>query len=371
MSDGAQAWPCGGSGRRLSQDLWRPRDNARQNGVKGRAPPVAGDEDGNIVLIGTRMTGRSAPSARLSRQIGPPGRDGFEDEGLVRLKIPLRSRLVVGGRAEKPMPPAEGGRRMDAAQLSGLGQALALDHRLGVIEATLLLAQMPHRRFAQRLERAPAALAVGTATARPSGPNQRISRLAQCGRPWLSTRSTLAVPSVLPPGRAGRLCQARLLLPKQQPLRPPSSAPETPAAAGPLMPAIGDSEPEKSSARIESPQSRRKAGKARPHRRHAKAARPRKRPFERQPNLDPQNRLIKTDAIRAKLPPEPFSSDRLHPNANRSRPVAVAARASTQPAASQDRGSLALRLSQRLRSGQRRYSVEPEGRSGSRAESSR
>jgi hypothetical protein len=84
---------------------------------------------------------------------------------------------------------------MDAAQLSGLGQALALDHRLGVIEATLLLAQMPHRRFAQRLERAPAALAVGTATARPSGPNQRISRLAQCGRPWLSTRSTLAVPS--------------------------------------------------------------------------------------------------------------------------------------------------------------------------------
>ena len=45
----------------------------RQNRVEGRALPVAGDEDGNIVLIGTRMTGRSAPLARRARQIGPIG----------------------------------------------------------------------------------------------------------------------------------------------------------------------------------------------------------------------------------------------------------------------------------------------------------
>ena len=57
------------------------------------------------------------------------------------------------------MPPAEGGGRMDAAQFRGLGQAHALDDRLGVIEPLLLLAQMRHRRFGQRVERAPAALA--------------------------------------------------------------------------------------------------------------------------------------------------------------------------------------------------------------------
>ena len=57
------------------------------------------------------------------------------------------------------MPPAEGRRRMDAAQLRGLRQALALDHRLGVSEPFLLLAQMRHRRSGQRVERAPAALA--------------------------------------------------------------------------------------------------------------------------------------------------------------------------------------------------------------------
>src|SRR6202035_2502286 len=49
--------------------------------------------------------------------------------------------------------------RMNAAQLRGLGQALALDHRPGVIEPFLLLAQMRHRRLCQRIEGAPTALA--------------------------------------------------------------------------------------------------------------------------------------------------------------------------------------------------------------------
>jgi hypothetical protein len=37
----------------------------RQNGVEGRALPVAGDEDGNIILIRAGMPGYSAPLARL------------------------------------------------------------------------------------------------------------------------------------------------------------------------------------------------------------------------------------------------------------------------------------------------------------------
>ena len=132
----------------------------RQNGVEGRALPVAGDENGNVVLMEARMPGLSAALARLSRQIGPPALEGFEDEGFVRLDDSAqRSRLVGGGSAQKPMPPAEGRRRMDAAQFRGLRQALALDHRLGVIEPLLLLAQMRHRRLGQRVERAPAALA--------------------------------------------------------------------------------------------------------------------------------------------------------------------------------------------------------------------
>ena len=42
---------------------------------------------------------------------------------------------------------------------------------------------------------------------------------------------------------------------------------------------------------------RRKAGKGRPHRRHAQARRPRKRPPEGQPKLESKTRLIKTDTL--------------------------------------------------------------------------
>src|SRR6202042_152009 len=74
--------------------------------------------------------------------------------------IPLKLRgLWTAARAQKPMSPAERRRRMNAAQLRGLGQALALDHRPGVIEPFLLLAQMRHRRLGQRIEGAPTALA--------------------------------------------------------------------------------------------------------------------------------------------------------------------------------------------------------------------
>ena len=37
----------------------------RQDGVEGRAFPIAGDEDGNVVLIKARMSGLSTPLAKL------------------------------------------------------------------------------------------------------------------------------------------------------------------------------------------------------------------------------------------------------------------------------------------------------------------
>ena len=52
----------------------------RQHGVEGRALPVAGDEDGNVVLIKASMPGRSAALTRLARQIGPTALERFEDE---------------------------------------------------------------------------------------------------------------------------------------------------------------------------------------------------------------------------------------------------------------------------------------------------
>ena len=56
----------------ISDEMICGRNDARQHGgdrgvvvlrqysVEGRAFPVAGDEDGNVVLIGARMPGRSA-----------------------------------------------------------------------------------------------------------------------------------------------------------------------------------------------------------------------------------------------------------------------------------------------------------------------
>ena len=48
----------------------------RQDGVEGRTLPVAGDEDRNIVLIGSRMPGLAAPFTRGARQVGPPAFEG-------------------------------------------------------------------------------------------------------------------------------------------------------------------------------------------------------------------------------------------------------------------------------------------------------
>src|ERR1700722_17664746 len=57
------------------------------------------------------------------------------------------------------MTPAEGRRRMNAAERRGLRQAFSLDHRARVIKPFFLLAQMRHWRLGQRIEGAPATLA--------------------------------------------------------------------------------------------------------------------------------------------------------------------------------------------------------------------
>ena len=57
------------------------------------------------------------------------------------------------------MAPAKRRRRMNATERRGLRQALAFDHRSGVIEPAVLLAQMRHWGLGQRVERAPTALA--------------------------------------------------------------------------------------------------------------------------------------------------------------------------------------------------------------------
>ena len=69
-------------------DRDRSAIDLRQDRVEGRALSVAGDENGNVVLMKAGMPGRSAPFARLARQIGPAALERFEDEGFVRFDDP-------------------------------------------------------------------------------------------------------------------------------------------------------------------------------------------------------------------------------------------------------------------------------------------
>ena len=101
----------------------------------------------------------AAPLARLAGKTGASALEQFQDERLVRLDDSgQRLGLVQGGRAQKPVSPAERRGRVDAAALCGLGEAGSLEHRLGVVEPLLLFAQPRHRRLRQGVEGAPAAL---------------------------------------------------------------------------------------------------------------------------------------------------------------------------------------------------------------------
>src|SRR5271167_247910 len=154
------------------------------------------------------------------------------------------------------MPPAKRRRRMNAAELGCLRQAFALDHRSGVIEPAVLLAQMRHRRLGQSVERAPAALAAKPQKAMRAAPADDFSARAM---------GTALAFHTLMAGRSKRVL-ATVTLRRLGPLRlrrnPEPERASWPSArlsaskAAPrcaaLKPAIAQSHPEKSSAFIES-----------------------------------------------------------------------------------------------------------------------
>ena len=154
------------------------------------------------------MPGRSASLMRLARQVGPAALEGFEDEGLIRLDDSAQTaRLVVGGRAQVSMPPAERGGRMDAAQFRGLRQALALDQCRGLCEPLLHLAQMRDGRSGQALYVRPQLLQ-RNGNSPSERPQPTISRPRNAGSPGfpLAQRSSF---QARPPSAGASLSRAR------------------------------------------------------------------------------------------------------------------------------------------------------------------
>ena len=122
--------------RRQALFLWKPR--RPEAGPRRRSRPSGRGRRRREYCPDRAPDAWPCPAsfARGARQIGPSAFEGFEDEGLVRFD---RSRLSFAAcgepaRAETDARQRNGRRRMNAAQLRGLGQALALDHRPGVIE---------------------------------------------------------------------------------------------------------------------------------------------------------------------------------------------------------------------------------------------
>src|ERR1700719_3277079 len=154
------------------------------------------------------------------------------------------------------MPPAEGRRRMDAAERRSLRQALAFDHRSGVIEPAFLLAQMRHGRLGQRVERAPAALAAKPQKAVRAAPADDFSARAMwaaLGLDALVTGCSKRVLSAPAPRRLARPASGETSEPERP--SPPSallSASNASPRCAPLKPAIAESHAENSSAFIES-----------------------------------------------------------------------------------------------------------------------
>ena len=136
------------------------------------------------------------PLCAAGGKIGASALERFQDERLVRLdNSSQRLGLVQGGRAEKPVTPAERRAGMDIAALGGLRHAGSLDHRLGVIEPALLFAQSRHRRLGQGVEGAPAAFAaIARHSVRPA-PGDDV-RPPQWGQPRRSTLPWPTAPSV-------------------------------------------------------------------------------------------------------------------------------------------------------------------------------
>jgi hypothetical protein len=187
-------------------------------------------------------------SVSLTRRVGQRPLKDSRTKVSPASTIPLGTRGFVGARAEKPMAPAKRRCRMDAAQLSGLGQTFALDPRPGVIEPALLLAQMRHRGVGQRVARSSCS---ETAKAHASGPSRRSLGLHSADSPgspracdWLfraRPRDGCRAPSLDPAPN----------LPSRDPSFPTRRL-QSSRRCRALNPAIAESPSEKSAARIES-----------------------------------------------------------------------------------------------------------------------
>jgi hypothetical protein len=147
------------------------------------------------------------------------------------------------------MSPAERRRRMNAAQLRSLGQALALDRRARVIEPFLLLAQMRHWRLGQRIEGAPAALAAKPQPMRAAPADDLAARAmgTALSRDALVTGRSERV--LLAGALAARLRRSSRLAPNPLAF---SSAAIAAVRCPSFIPEIADSQAAKSSAFIES-----------------------------------------------------------------------------------------------------------------------
>ena len=132
------------------------------------------------------------------------------------------------------MPPAERRRWMDAAEFRGLRQTHALDHRLGVIQPLLLLAQMRHRRLGQSVERAPASFAAISQKPVRTTPADdlaaRAMRTALTLDPLDAGRSERILAPLACRFHPGRRIGGGLLNRRQRPSVAPRSSPKSPTA---------------------------------------------------------------------------------------------------------------------------------------------
>jgi len=86
-------------------------------------------------------------------EAAPPPLEGLDDEGFVGLDDARKALgLVEVVSGEKPMPPSEGGARVDPAALGRLGEALPFDQGSRVIGPAILVVQAGHRRAGERIE---------------------------------------------------------------------------------------------------------------------------------------------------------------------------------------------------------------------------
>src|SRR5208283_1397253 len=121
------------------------------------------------------MSRLAAAFAGFAHQTRPAAFERFEDECFVRFhNSPQHLRLVERRSAQEPMPPTIRRGGVDAAALSRLGEADAIDHRLSRVEPAILLAQPGHRRPGRGVEGAPARLAAIPRQAERSTPADNL-----------------------------------------------------------------------------------------------------------------------------------------------------------------------------------------------------